>query len=94
MGNLISPSPISAPPNSIPSKSRGYNNIDLTGVNINGNALKGLMFKPIYMWLRDGTEFWCWISYIFSPHLGGFMWDGFRWINFEVDLRKIDVYSD
>ncbi|WP_243186911.1 hypothetical protein [Clostridium muellerianum] len=52
------------------------------------------MFKPIYMWLRDGTEFWCWISYIFSPHLGGFMWDGFRWINFEVDLRKIDVYSD
>ncbi|AKA69720.1 hypothetical protein CSCA_2595 [Clostridium scatologenes] len=51
------------------------------------------MFKHIYMWLRDGSEFWCWISYISGPHLGGFRWDGSHWISFEVDLRKIDVYS-
>lgn len=92
-GNFISPPPTSAPPNFVPMKSKGINNIDLTGLNVHGNVLKPLMFKHIYMWLRDGSEFWCWISYIYDPHLGGFRWDGSHWISFEVDLRKIDVYS-
>ena len=94
IGNLVSLPPNYAPSNSIPIKSKCFNNIDLTGLSINGNILKPLMFKCVYMWLRDGSEFWCWISYIYGSHLGGFRWDGSHWVNFEADLRKIDVYSN
>jgi hypothetical protein len=91
---LVSLPPTDAPPNSIPIKSKCFNNINLAGLSIHGDVLKPLMFKKIYMWLRDGTEFWCWISYICGSHLGGFRWDGYHWVNFEIDLRKIDVYSN
>lgn len=92
-GTLKSHPPSTNPPPFIPSKSQSLNNINISGLTSDGSALKPLMFKFIYIWLRDGSNFWSWTTFIYGGHIGGFRWTGYHWENFEVDLRKIDGYS-
>lgn len=64
----------------------------MTGLGIEPAPLKSSMFRPIYIWFRDGVEFWAYISFIGGGHTAGWRWDGYSWQPFEIDLRKIDRF--
>ncbi|WP_207725795.1 hypothetical protein [Clostridium sp. DJ247] len=50
------------------------------------------MHKLIYIWFRDGINFWAWISFIGGGHAAGWRWNSQNWIKFEIDLRKVDTF--
>ncbi|MBC2581728.1 hypothetical protein HGI79_15790 [Clostridium sp. DJ247] len=76
----------------MPPKSQAKNFIDVSGLTINADSLKTCMHKLIYIWFRDGINFWAWISFIGGGHAAGWRWNSQNWIKFEIDLRKVDTF--
>lgn len=46
-----------------------------------------------YVWLKDGSEFWYYPFTLGQNSIGGYLWDGTRWIYYGLDLNKIDTVS-
>lgn len=88
---MFSNPPDKDPPNFIPLKSQSYS-LQMTGLGIDDRALRLCMFRHIYIWFRDGIEFWAWLTFIGGGHTLGWRWSGSSWIYFEIDLRKIESY--
>lgn len=44
----------------------------------------------MYIYFRDNTQFWTWITFIIGNHIGGWRWTGLFWDHFEIDIIKID----
>lgn len=88
---MMSTPPDISPPNFIPIKSQSIN-LSMTVLGVDDTILRSCIFCHIYLWLRDGIEFWSWISFIGGGHIIGWRWSKFHWINFELDLRKIESF--
>jgi hypothetical protein len=83
--------PSTTPSSFIPSKSQAQS-LQLTGYGIDDSRLRTNLFKLIYIWLRYGTEFWAWLTFIGGGHTLGWYWNNSKWLNFEIDLRKIESF--
>ena len=57
---------------------------------IDSSVIQTLMFRYVYIWLKDGKEFWAWINFVDSTSAGGFQWNGSNWIPFRIDIKTID----
>ena len=88
---MASNPPNASPPNFTPLKSQSHI-LQMTGLGIDDTALRSCMFKNIYIWFRDNIEFWAWLTFIGGGHTVGWRWNGFIWIYFEIDLRKIESF--
>lgn len=64
----------------------------MTGYGIDDSVLRTNLFKLIYVWCRDGIEFWAWLTFIGGGHTLGWHWNNSKWVNFEIDLRKIESF--
>lgn len=80
------------PPNFIPSKNTLYSHTYNLIFQSDPEKLKYYIFKCIYMWLRDKTQFWCYLTFVGGGHAGGWLWNGKEWLNFEIDFRKLDCF--
>ncbi len=56
-------------------------------------VLRPCLFRPTYVWLRNGGSFWFFPVIIGRNSVGGFYWDSRsrRWIYYGLDTRLIDV---
>ena len=39
---------------------------------IDSSVIQTLMFRYVYIWLKDGKEFWAWINFVDNNFVGGF----------------------
>lgn len=88
---MTSAPPTTPPPGFIPLKSQSQT-LPMTGFGIDHTLLKACMLKKTYIWFRDNMSFWVWITFIGGGHAIGWRWNGSDWVNFEIDLRRIDNF--
>lgn len=86
---MTSPAPSAPPPNFMPLKAQSWT-LPMTALGLDDTLLKYCMLKNTYIWLRDTSSFWVWITFIGGGHAIGWRWNDYSWIPFEVDFRKID----
>jgi hypothetical protein len=60
---------------------------------IDPGAIRPCRYRFVYLWLRNGAEFWAFPIFVGRNSLAGFRWDGFRWVYFGIDLRLIDSFQ-
>jgi hypothetical protein len=60
---------------------------------IDAGAIRGAMFKMIYVWLEDGQSFWFFPTYVGRESVAGFRWGRFGWTYAGFDLRLVKGFS-
>lgn len=59
---------------------------------IDPGAIRRCRNRFVYLVLDNGREFWAWLSFVGRRSIAGWRWNGFRWVYFGIDLRRIDSF--
>ncbi|HHV98347.1 MAG TPA: hypothetical protein GXX36_02035 [Clostridiaceae bacterium] len=59
---------------------------------IDPGAIRPCRFRFVYLWLRNGQQFWAWLVFVGNRSAAGWRWTGFRWVYFGVDLEDIQSF--
>ncbi|MGO4886118.1 hypothetical protein ACJ2A9_00025 [Anaerobacillus sp. MEB173] len=51
------------------------------------------LYKRTYVTLTDGSDFWYYPTLIQSSSVAGYRWDGLRWVENRIDLRRIRWFN-
>jgi len=82
--------PTFSPPNKIPQKPQPSS----VGVKaIDPGAIRPCKYRLVYLWLKNNTSFWAFITYIGPKSISGFKWTRGRWIYFGTDLKNIESFE-
>lgn len=46
----------------------------------------------VYLQLRNGREFWAWLTFVGRSSVSGWRWTGYRWVYFGISLRQIESF--
>jgi len=60
---------------------------------VDPGAIRPCRFRFVYIWLRSGTSFWAWLTFVGRRSAAGFRWTGFTWRYFAVDLDEISYFE-
>lgn len=60
---------------------------------VDPGALKPCTFRFVYLWLKNGREFWAWLVFVGPQSAAGWRWNGYRWVYFGVDLKNIESFE-
>jgi len=86
--------PTGPPPPFIPSKTQAMYETWGAGPGtfmlITPPVLQTYMFRYVYIWLKNGSEFWGWINHVDQNFASGFRWNGSSWVPFRINIRAID----
>ena len=83
--------PSGPPPSFIPQQAQAQT----PGVGIfaiDPGAISPCRFRFVYLWLRNGQQFWAWLVFVGRRSAAGWRWTGFRWVYFGVDLDNIQSF--
>lgn len=59
---------------------------------VDPGAIRPCTFRYVYIWLENGRQFWAYLVFVGRNSVSGWRWNGFRWVYFGVDLRRIDSF--
>lgn len=82
--------PPSGPPPSVTPQFGGPQGIGIQAVD--PGSIRRCRYRYVYMQLRNGREFWAWLTFVGRRSVSGWRWMGRRWVYFGVDLRQIDSF--
>lgn len=82
--------PPSGPPPSVAPQLGGPQGIGVLAVD--PGSIRRCRFRFVYMQLRNGREFWMWLTFVGRRSVSGWRWTGRRWVYFGVDLRQIESF--
>jgi len=82
--------PPSGPPPSVTPQLGGPQGIGVLAVD--PGSIRRCRYRFVYMQLRNGREFWVWLTFVGRRSVSGWRWTGRRWVYFGVDLRQIDSF--
>ncbi|MCY6371903.1 hypothetical protein [Clostridium ganghwense] len=88
IGNQQSGPPMAPPPTTTPKKSKA----DAELKAVDPGAIRPCKYRYVYIWLKNGKSFWAWLTYVGKKSVAGWRWNGFYWVYFGVDLRKIESF--
>ncbi|WP_409343504.1 hypothetical protein [Paenibacillus sp. MBLB4367] len=83
--------PQSPPPNITPTKpvkSQGP-----SAFAVSPGSIRPCTFRFVYIWQRNGDQYWAFLTNVSHRSASGFRWNGFWWQYFGVDLRQIDEFQ-
>lgn len=80
--------PNNPPPEFTPNKSDSKNL-----KTVSSNSLKPCTYQYVYLWLKDGSSFWAWLTMVDRKSVSGYKWHCCKWIYFGLDLNKIDYFE-
>lgn len=46
----------------------------------------------VFLWLKNGKSFWCYITDCVDEHIIGYIWNGRQWSRQEIHLRMVWSY--
>lgn len=87
--------PNSPPPNFTPKQNNPnvqYLNNNFNNKSSNNNTIRFCLFKFIYIWQRNGKQYWIFLTNIDRNSISGFRWLGNTWAYFGLALNKIDSF--
>jgi len=64
-----------------------------TSVVIDANTVKPCMNTCTYVWLKNGTTYWVWMSQTTQDSIYGYYWNGSQWAQFSLPLQQIDYFQ-
>lgn len=83
--------PAGPPPTYIPQKPRPQ--AQGPGVlAVDPGAIRPCVFRYVYLWLTNGRQFWAYLVFVGRTSVAGWRWNGFRWVYFGLDLRRIESF--
>lgn len=82
--------PPSGPPPSVSPQLAGPQGIGVLAVD--PGSIRRCRFRFVYLQLRNGREFWIWLTFVGRRSISGWRWTGYRWVYFGVDLRQIESF--
>lgn len=59
---------------------------------VDPGAIRPCTHRYVYIWLRNGRQFWSYLVFVGRTSVAGWRWNGFRWVYFGVDLRRIESF--
>ncbi len=77
--------PPGRPPSYIPQETASVAAVD-------PGAIRRCRHKFVYLWLRDGQQFWAYLTFVGRRSVAGYRWIGYRWVYFGTDLRRIKSF--
>jgi len=83
--------PSSPPPQFVPAKPQTQAQAGVFAVD--PGAIRRCMFRYTYIWLTNGDQFWFYPIFVGRDSVAGFRWNGFFWMYFGIDLRRIDSFT-
>lgn len=78
-------SPPGRPPSFTPERSPALLQVD-------PGAIRRCIYKFTYLWLKDGQEFWTYLTFVGPTSVAGYRWLRFRWVYFGTDLKNIETF--
>lgn len=89
--------PSGPPPSFTPPKTQAYGHGfgpqgGISPQAIDPGAIRRCRYRFVYIWLRNGSSFWAWLTYVGRRSVAGYRWNGRRWVYFGVDLRRIEAF--
>jgi hypothetical protein len=60
---------------------------------VDPGAIRRCMFRFVYIWQRNGDQYWAFLTFVGPRSVAGFRWNGFWWSYFGVDLRQIEQFT-
>jgi len=82
--------PPSGPPPSVKPNLKQQQGIGTKAID--PGAIRRCVNRFVYLELDNGREFWAWLSFVGRRSVAGWRWNGFRWVYFGIDLRRIDSF--
>jgi hypothetical protein len=61
-------------------------------MSIDQGAIRPCLYRFVYIWERNRRSYWAFITFVGRRSISGFRWNGFRWVYFGLDLRRIDSF--
>jgi hypothetical protein len=55
-------------------------------------TIQNLSDIVVFLWLKDGSGFWFYVSYSTKNYLVGYIWSGKHWVRREIHLKLIVAY--
>ena len=59
---------------------------------VDPGSIRNCKNKYTYIWLKDGSSFWYYPTYIGRRSISGYRWIGFMWVYYGTDLKRIDSF--
>jgi hypothetical protein len=88
-GGQFSGPPTGPPPSIVPKpKTQG-----IGVMSVDPGAIRPCRYRYVYLWLRNGRQYWAWLVYVGPRSVAGWRWTGFNWRYFGVDLRQIENFE-
>lgn len=81
--------PVGPPPTYVPQKPKSQGPGMLA---VDPGAIRRCTFRYVYIWLNNRRSFWAYLVYVGRTSVAGWRWNGFRWVYFGIDLRRIDSF--
>ncbi|WP_127588390.1 hypothetical protein [Paenibacillus koleovorans] len=76
--------PTSPPPSHIP---------QMSAYAVDPNSIYKCLGGYTYLWLRNGDNFWFYLTYVGRHNVLGYRFFGGRWNHYSVELREIVSFS-
>lgn len=82
--------PPSGPPPSTTPKLKAQQGIGVKAVD--PGSIRRCRNRFVYLQLRNGREFWAWLTFVGRTSVSGWRWTGYRWVYFGISLRQIESF--
>ncbi|MHB1393887.1 MAG: hypothetical protein ACYCYE_12600 [Clostridia bacterium] len=82
--------PPSGPPPAITPQLAGPQGIGIQAVD--PGSIRRCRYRFVYLQLRNGREFWAWLTFVGRRSVAGWRWTGYRWVYFGISLRQIESF--
>lgn len=79
--------PSSPPPNITPKQAQA------SVFKIDPGSIRGCLFRFTFVWLNNRQRFWFYPVFVGRRSVSGYRWNGFMWVYFGIDLRRIESFQ-
>lgn len=79
--------PTSPPPSFVPQQQ------SLSTFAVDPGAIRGCLFRNTFIWLRNGSSFWFYPTFVGRQSVAGFRWTGRMWTFYGTDLNRISSFQ-
>ncbi|MCH1624487.1 hypothetical protein MJG50_04040 [Fredinandcohnia sp. SECRCQ15] len=80
--------PNSPPPSFVPMQSQ-----EISTFAVDPGSIRRCLFRFTYVWLQNRQQFWFYPTFVGRSSISGYRWNGFRWLFFGIDLRRISSFT-
>jgi hypothetical protein len=60
---------------------------------VDPGAIRRCLYRFTYVWLTNRQQFWFYPTFIGRRSISGYRWNGFRWVFYGTDLRRIQSFQ-